>query len=58
MLMTSQRYFTPKAVDIHEKGLAPDVEVDEPEVDFGSPAPAGDPVIDRALQYFTQKKAA
>jgi len=58
MLMTSQRYLTPKAVDIHEKGLAPDVEVDEPEVDFGAAAPPGDPALDRALQFFTQKKAA
>jgi len=56
--MTSQRYLTPKAADIHEKGLAPDVEVDEPEVDFGAAAPPGDPALDRALQFFTQKKAA
>jgi carboxyl-terminal processing protease len=58
MLMTSQRYLTPKAIDIHEKGLAPDVEVEQPEVDFGAAAPPGDPALDRALQYFTQKKAA
>ena len=50
--------FTPEAEDIHERGLAPDVEVDEPDVEFGSPAPPGIPVIDRALERLAQKKAA
>jgi carboxyl-terminal processing protease len=50
LLLTVQRYFTAKNTDIHEKGLAPDVEVSEPEVEFGSEPPPGDPALDRALQ--------
>jgi carboxyl-terminal processing protease len=58
LLMTVERYLTPQSVDIHEKGLAPDLEVEEAEVDFGAPAPTTDAALDRALQYFAQKKAA
>jgi carboxyl-terminal processing protease len=58
LLMTVERYLTPASADIHEKGLAPDIEVNEPEVDFGATAPPGDPVLDRALQHLAQKKAA
>jgi hypothetical protein len=32
--------------------------VDEPEVEFGQPAPAADPVLDKAIEGLTQKKAA
>ena len=53
LLLTVQRYFTTKNADIHEKGLAPDIEVSEPEVEFGSEPPPGDPALDRALQVLT-----
>jgi carboxyl-terminal processing protease len=61
LLMTSQRYLTPRNADIHEKGLAPDIEVDGPDVDFGAEAPAKDLVLERALQHLAspaQKRAA
>jgi carboxyl-terminal processing protease len=58
MLLTNLRYLTPAGKDIHEKGLDPDVMVDEPEVDFGSEPPAGDPILTRALQILAEKKAA
>jgi carboxyl-terminal processing protease len=61
LLMTSQRYLSPRKVDIHEKGLTPDVPVDEPEVAFGATPPTKDNALERALQYFTeqaQKRAA
>jgi carboxyl-terminal processing protease len=58
LLLTSQRYLTPKSADIHEKGLLPDIEVDEPEVEFGSEPPPGDRILDRALQTLAERKAA
>jgi len=56
LLLTTQRYFTAKNVDIHEKGLSPDVDVDEPDVEFGIEPPAGDRILDRGLQVFTQQR--
>ncbi len=50
LLLSTVRYLTPKSVSIHERGLEPDVEVREPEVEFGAAPPAGDPALDRALQ--------
>jgi carboxyl-terminal processing protease len=58
LYLTVERYLTPKSAQLHEKGLEPDVEVDEPDVDFGSPAPTTDPTLDRALQVLTAKQAA
>jgi carboxyl-terminal processing protease len=58
LLLTSQRYFSPTSGDIHEKGLAPDVEVESPEVEFGAQPPAVDRALERALQYLGEKKAA
>jgi carboxyl-terminal processing protease len=56
--LTSSRYLTPAGPAIHLKGLAPDVEVAEPDVEFGAPAPATDPILDKALQQAAVKKAA
>jgi carboxyl-terminal processing protease len=54
LLLTTQRYFTAKNVDIHEKGLTPDILVDEPDVEFGTEPPPGDKILERGLQVFTQ----
>ena len=56
--LTHLRYLSPKGNQIHEKGLEPDVEVDQPEVEFGSEPPAGDVTLQKALEQFAQKKAA
>ena len=58
LLLTSQRYLTPKSADIHEKGLTPDIEVEEPDVEFGSEPPAADRTLERALQELAGRKAA
>jgi carboxyl-terminal processing protease len=62
LLLSITRYQTPDGKDIHEKGLTPEVEVDEPDVEFGSTPPPGDPTLDRALKVIagevTEKKAA
>ena len=52
------RYLTPSGEQLHEKGLEPDVEVDQPEVEFGSEAPTTDPTLQRAIEQLAQKKAA
>ena len=58
MLLSYLRYLAPNGTAIHEKGLQPEVPVDEPDVEFGAAAPTTDPTLQRALEYFTQKKAA
>ena len=58
MLLSYLRYLTPGGVSIHEKGLQPEVEVDAGEIDFGAPPPGTDILLQRALEYFAQKKAA
>jgi carboxyl-terminal processing protease len=62
LLLSITRYQTPDGKDIHEKGLVPEVEVDEPEVEFGSTPPPGDATLERALKVITgeitEKKAA
>jgi carboxyl-terminal processing protease len=58
MLLSYLRYLAPNGNAIHEKGLQPEVPVDEPDVEFGSTAPTTDPTLQRALEYFSQKKAA
>ena len=58
LLLSHLRYLTPAGNALHEKGLKPDIEVDQPEVEFGSEPPATDITLQRALEYFAQKKAA
>ncbi len=49
--LTYARYLTPDGKAIQGKGLNPDVAVDEPEaVEIGEAPPAGDPVLDAALE--------
>ena len=56
--LTTSRYLTPDGKPLHEKGLEPTVGVELPEVEFGQPAPAGDPALDKALEKLAEKKAA
>jgi carboxyl-terminal processing protease len=56
--LTVTRYLTPDGAPLHEKGLEPTVPIDEPLVNFGQVPPAGDPVLEKALERFAQKKAA
>jgi carboxyl-terminal processing protease len=50
LLLSSMRYLTPSSQAIHEKGLTPDLAVEQPDVEFGTDAPAGDPTLDKALE--------
>jgi carboxyl-terminal processing protease len=56
--LTVTRYLTPDGTPLHEKGLAPTVAVDEPFVNFGQVPPTSDPILEKALERATAKKAA
>ena len=56
--LTTTRFLTPSGTPLHEKGLEPTVAVDEPDVEFGQTPPTGDPILEKALERLTQKKAA
>jgi carboxyl-terminal processing protease len=49
--LSTTRFLTPSGGQLHEKGLEPTVVVDQPDVEFGQPAPASDPVLDKALEH-------
>ncbi len=55
--ITSTRYLTPGGAQIQAKGIEPDVVVEQPEGDFGAPAPA-DAILQRATERLSTKKAA
>ena len=55
--ITSSRYLTPAGAAIQSKGLEPTVVVDQPDGEFGLPAPP-DQILQKAVERFTQKKAA
>ncbi len=50
-------YLTPAGTPIHERGLKPDVDVEQPDLEFGAAPPAGDPTIDKAVERLTAKAA-
>jgi carboxyl-terminal processing protease len=52
--LSTSKYLTPSGVAIHEKGLTPDVEVAEPDVEFGATPPTADPILDKALERFAE----
>jgi carboxyl-terminal processing protease len=56
--LTYLRYLTPSGDPIHEKGLAPDVEVELPEIEFGAEVPTPDAAQQKALEHLATRKAA
>jgi carboxyl-terminal processing protease len=56
--MTWARYLTPAGKTIQGAGLDPDEAVDEPDVEFGAPPPPTDPILDKAIDRASVKKAA
>ena len=58
LLLSSMRYLTPANAGIHERGLTPDVQVRQPDVEFGAAPPAKDETLDTALARLAEKKAA
>jgi carboxyl-terminal processing protease len=58
LLLSSMRYLTPANAGIHERGLTPDVQVRQPDVEFGAAPPTKDETLDTALARLVEKKAA
>ena len=58
LYMTYARYLTPGGTAIHGTGLAPAIDVEEPEREFGQAAPTTDPILEKALEQVRVKKAA
>ena len=55
LLLTHLLYLTPAEAVINEKGLIPDVAVEQPDVDFGQQPPTTDPTLDRAIEHLKTK---
>lgn len=58
LLLTHLLYLTPDGTAIQEKGLTPDVLVEQPDLDFGAPPPATDATLERAIATLGEKAAA
>ena len=55
LLLTHLFYLTPGEAVINEKGLMPDVAVEQPDLEFGQPAPTADPTLDKAVELLKGK---
>jgi carboxyl-terminal processing protease len=55
LLLTHLFYLTPSDAVINEKGLTPDLAVEQPDVDFGQPLPATDATLDKAIEHLKSK---
>ena len=58
LLITVAKYVSPKGTAIHGKGIEPSVLVDVPDREEGETAPAGDPILDKALEVLKNPPAA
>jgi len=58
LYLTYLRYLSPTNDPIHEKGLEPEVEVEQPEIEFGSEPPTTDATLQKAIEVIATKKAA
>jgi carboxyl-terminal processing protease len=50
MWLSTVQFLGPGGTQLHEKGLAPDVAVAEPDVEFGTAPSDTDPILDKALE--------
>jgi carboxyl-terminal processing protease len=55
LLLTHLFYLTPTDAVINEKGLTPDVAVEQPDVEFGQPLPATDATLQKAVEHLKAK---
>lgn len=56
--LSTSKFLAPDGAPIHEKGLAPDTAVAEPDVDFGATGSPADPILDKALELLPAAPAA
>jgi carboxyl-terminal processing protease len=54
--LTYVRYLTPEGKPLHETGLDPDVEVEQPDIEFGTEPPTGDATLDRAVSHLASSR--
>jgi carboxyl-terminal processing protease len=55
LLLTTLLYLTPTDKVINEKGLTPDLAVEQPDVEFGQALPAIDATLDKAVEHLKTK---
>ena len=55
MIVSNGWFLTPAGEPIHEKGLVPEVLVDVPETDFGTPPPTTDVILQKGLEKLRGK---
>lgn len=53
LLLTNLTYLTPSGAAIHEKGLTPDVAVEQPDVEFGAATPTPDKTLEKAIEHLS-----
>ncbi len=58
LMLTHMIYLTPASIAIHEKGLVPDVAVEQPDVEFGQAPPVKDSTLEKAIESLAVKAAA
>ena len=51
------RYLMPNGDQLHERGLTPDIEIEEPDVKFGE-TPLQDPVLEKAIEQSAEARLA
>jgi carboxyl-terminal processing protease len=57
MIISNGWYLTPAGDPIHDKGLAPAVAVDVPDLDFGAAPPAVDAILQKGIETLKNPKA-
>jgi carboxyl-terminal processing protease len=55
LLLTHLFYLTPSEAVINEKGLTPEIAVEQPDPEFGQPAPTTDTTLDKAIEHLKTK---
>lgn len=53
--LSTSWYLTPGGAVIHERGLIPDIQVAEPDVEFGGTPPASDPILEKGLARLKER---
>jgi carboxyl-terminal processing protease len=54
LLLTHLLYLTPSEAVINEKGLTPDVAVEQPDVEFGQQPPTDDATVNKAIEHLAR----
>jgi carboxyl-terminal processing protease len=55
LVLTHLLYLTPGEAVINQKGLTPDVAVEQPDVEFGEAPPATDATLDKAIEHLKNR---